>query len=305
MPEVKWLKEIAEGIESGKQKLLSEKDTFEFECTACGECCFGQDILLNPVDIYKMVHSDFAKKTGIKTTKDLFDMEFVHWFRGSVSRAPIARITVKEKGGPCPFLIPAIGIRDEVVVEKFQKLMREENLGPGEAMDKLGLKIERFLCGLHADGSKPTVCKSSPLGRIYKPDGIAYIVAKPIPTCPGMEVKKTQVVGEWLKKMKLDDQYRHSPWFFDFISDSHELFKKMDDQSSMLIAQTLYNPDHIALVQGVSEDSVPTQVYDVDEYVEFVRLEVEAMIGIFVKYQVSEAADLMKVIEDGRKERHG
>ena len=61
---------IAEQYEKGELPVLGRKDTFEFACVQCGECCRNrQDILLNPFDIFRlckgkqMTVSEFSKNT--------------------------------------------------------------------------------------------------------------------------------------------------------------------------------------------------------------------------------------------------
>ena len=48
---------IAEQYERGELPVLGRKDSFEFACVQCGECCRNrEDILLNPFDIFRPVY---------------------------------------------------------------------------------------------------------------------------------------------------------------------------------------------------------------------------------------------------------
>jgi hypothetical protein len=296
MTNVKFIEKLAKSIEDGSQKTLTENDTFQFGCTACGKCCFGQDILLNPTDVYLMVRSGFAKKAGIRTTADLFEKEYLRLIRGHSSRAPLCVIHVEEAGGPCPFLMPAIDVADESTVKKIAKHTKD-GLQPSEIVERLGLKITRFLCGLHEDRSKPAVCKSSPLGRVYGKEGSRYIVVPPVPDCPGMKVETKQVVKDWIRDTKLDVQYRHSSWFHEFLMGHHDDFKRMSDEVVYLLGEILFDPDGVLMKSGVAPDGVPTATCEnVDAYMEFLKGFAETYMKMIQKNDLHSAEDIKKFL---------
>ena len=127
---------IAEQYEKGELPVLGRKDTFEFACVQCGECCRNrQDILLNPFDIFRLCK-------GKQMTVSEFFKKYCELYPGESSKLPLAIIkfrpvyefgTDKVIGTRCPFL---------------------------------GQKEGLHFCRVHND--KPFVCFSYPLGRIQK-----------------------------------------------------------------------------------------------------------------------------------------
>jgi len=73
-------------------------DTFKFHCTQCGLCCVNrEDILLNPLDIYKM-----SKELGLTPTQ--FFGQYCETYIGDTSRMPIIRLRPVGEERRCPLL---------------------------------------------------------------------------------------------------------------------------------------------------------------------------------------------------------
>lgn len=77
---------------------LGLDDTFKFHCTRCGMCCVNrEDIILSPMDIYKM-----AKELKLTPTK--FFVQFCQVHIGDNSRLPIIRFLPVGEEMRCPML---------------------------------------------------------------------------------------------------------------------------------------------------------------------------------------------------------
>ena len=74
------LKTIAENLDSWK---LGLDDSFQFHCTACGNCCIGrEDILLTPRDLYNA-----SKALNLAPTE--FVETYCECYIGQDSRIPM------------------------------------------------------------------------------------------------------------------------------------------------------------------------------------------------------------------------
>lgn len=81
-----------------EQNCLGPDDTFEFGCDRCGKCCRNRnDILLNPIDVYRM-----AKYLKI-TPKELVGT-YCERYQGETSRIVVVHLLPKEYRKTCPFL---------------------------------------------------------------------------------------------------------------------------------------------------------------------------------------------------------
>jgi len=150
------------------------EQTYQFECTQCGNCCTGdQQVHLNPYDLYKM-----ALYNGFNHTKQLFDKNLVHLVR-SQNNAWIPQIKFKSiskaKHKFCPFLINELDEQNKL----------------------LGL------CSLHPD-NKPLICSMAPVGRMidFKENSEKFIFVKPAPDCPGVEINKENILDDLKKLLK-------------------------------------------------------------------------------------------------------
>ena len=89
------LDELAANIEN---MTIGLDDTFQFHCTRCGMCCINrEDIMLSPMDIYKM-----AKELKITPTK--FFAQYCQTHIGDNSRMPIIRLQPIGDDLRCPLL---------------------------------------------------------------------------------------------------------------------------------------------------------------------------------------------------------
>lgn len=89
------LDELAANIE---KMTIGLDDTFQFHCTRCGMCCINrEDIMLSPMDIYKM-----AKELKITPTK--FFAQYCQTHIGDNSRMPIIRLQPIGDDLRCPLL---------------------------------------------------------------------------------------------------------------------------------------------------------------------------------------------------------
>jgi hypothetical protein len=78
---------LSKELEAGNIRFLQPQDSFEFGCAACGGCCFGLVVLLNPMDVYMMSRSKMAKNTyKVRWTHDLLTAGLVRLNRGPDSR---------------------------------------------------------------------------------------------------------------------------------------------------------------------------------------------------------------------------
>lgn len=81
-----------------KENALSPQDTFEFGCDRCGKCCRNRnDILLNPMDVYRM-----AKY--LKLTPQALIDTYCNCYQGGDSRIVVIHLLPKEYRKTCPFL---------------------------------------------------------------------------------------------------------------------------------------------------------------------------------------------------------
>lgn len=79
---------------------LTKKDSFEFGCNQCGECCRNRDnenaIMLTPLDVYKI-----SKYLNITTVE--FIEKYCYGYCGDNSKFPIVILKTKVYRGVCVF----------------------------------------------------------------------------------------------------------------------------------------------------------------------------------------------------------
>lgn len=75
---------------------LNKDDVFTYGCNECGACCRNrEDILLSPLDLYKMAkHLNMSIKDVIK--------DYCEFYEGEDSRLPVVRIKPREYKKTCP-----------------------------------------------------------------------------------------------------------------------------------------------------------------------------------------------------------
>lgn len=128
MPDVNYMKQLAEQFEKGELKILGDEEHFEFACDQCGKCCRNRsDIILNPLDIF---HLTLA--TG-KTCKEVVD-KYGECYLGPSSHLPLVRLRYREE------------------------------LDGQTTCYFLGRRDGKFFCRVHEH--KPGVCRTYPLGKI-------------------------------------------------------------------------------------------------------------------------------------------
>lgn len=187
MPELEYMKKLAEQMSKGELNFLDENDEFVFACDQCGKCCRNRgDILLSPLDLYNLV-----KATG----KDI--MEIIHRYGdcyiGSHSNLPVVRLKFREDWdgtSTCFFL---------------------------------GRKDGKFFCRVH--DYKPGVCRTYPLGKAAAfekdsegalPKAPGYFLQEEPPkgVCVGLDRAKSenikQRVIDWVggsERKQISDMY--------------------------------------------------------------------------------------------------
>lgn len=128
MPDINYMKQLAEKLEKNELPILKDEDRFEFACDQCGKCCRDRsDIILNPLDIF---HLTIA--TG-KSCREVVD-KYGECYLGPSSHLPLVRLKYREEP-------------DGHTTCRF-----------------LGRKDGKFICRVHA--YKPGVCRTYPLGKI-------------------------------------------------------------------------------------------------------------------------------------------
>lgn len=184
---------ITEQYERGELPILGRKDTFEFACVQCGECCRNRgDILLNPFDVFRLCK---AKKM---TVVDFFK-KYCELYPGESSKLPLAII-------------------------KFRPVYDFDNRVIGTRCPFLGKKDGLHFCRVHKD--KPFVCFSYPLGRIQKCQAKPEYILQTDRTCKGARKAKVeginQVVEDWMfGKDKLDIEEQFNEIFSYFLENYH------------------------------------------------------------------------------------
>ncbi len=185
---------IAEQYERGELPVLGRKDTFEFACIQCGECCRNrEDILLNPFDIFRLC------KAKEMTVVEFFK-KYCELYTGESSKLPLAIIKFR----------PVYEFGSDRVI--------------GTRCPFLGQKDGLHFCRVHKD--KPFVCFSYPLGRVQKCKAKPEYILQTDGTCKGaMKAKEEgihQVVEDWMfGKERLDIEERYNEIFSCFLGNYH------------------------------------------------------------------------------------
>lgn len=200
------MKKFVKDIDSGKVRTLKLQDKFQFKCTACGKCCFNNDVIVN---IYDLVRLRNAVKLQ---TQEILKGNFVNFYLGPTSGLPILTINFQklgEKVTRCPFLAPAIHFNEVIKKLKIKtkregkKFMEEYRKNPRKLYKDLdGVKIERWLCAVHKH--RPMICRLFPLGRIKRLDKKlklekeVFIIQNKVNWCPGWKEKYEYTLKSFL-----------------------------------------------------------------------------------------------------------
>ena len=170
------------------------QDTFQFECTACGKCCFNNTVLINCYDLIRLRH-------GLKaSTTQILQEGLVGLSIGPFSGLPVCTIkfqSLSKEFTKCPFLSPTI---------KKGKLKNIKSKSELKRVLELGAEIEKWLCSVHED--RPIACRLYPLGRVkninQKTGKVkeTFILQDTEKFCPGFKEKKKQTLTQYLKESK-------------------------------------------------------------------------------------------------------
>ena len=204
----KEMKKLLKDLDKGKHKCLKPDDKFQFKCTACGKCCFNQNIVLSIYDVIRL-------RTSLQiSTKEIFKKNFVNLQIGYSSGLPILTINFKqfsENFTACPFLVPAVRVKDAFkrlvgeakTREEREKLLDEYKENPKKLQKDLkGAKIDRWLCSVHKN--RPMICRLYPLGRIKVMDKNGKFVEEKMilqekeDWCPGWKQKHEYTLKSFL-----------------------------------------------------------------------------------------------------------
>ena len=186
-----FIGEMNEQRERGDLIILGRRDTFEFACVQCGECCRNrEDILLNPFDFFRLCK---LKEMGAKD----FAEKYCEIYSGYSSKLPIVRV-------------------------KFRLVYDTNDNITGTRCPFLGKKDNLYYCRVHK--AKPFVCFAYPLGRSRKKLGNPEYVLQAAGTCTGAKKAKKegirQVVEDWMRgKEKLDIEERYNNIFSKFLAE--------------------------------------------------------------------------------------
>lgn len=255
---------IAEQYEKGELPVLGRKDTFEFACVRCGECCRNrEDILLNPFDIFRLCK---AKEMSVVD----FFKKYCELYPGESSRLPLAIIKFRPVyefgsnrviGTRCPFLGQTDGL---------------------------------YHCRVQKD--KPFVCFSYPLGRIQKDKAKPEYILQTDGTCKGAEKAKRegihQVVEEWMfGKEKLDIEERYNEIFSYFLGNYHDWInvdKLAKDKRALpiykkwfgLVGELLYTNYDFTADENTFLEQLKANIDAIEELCKFVVNEFSEMIDL-------------------------
>ena len=255
---------IAEQYERGELPVLGRKDSFEFACVQCGECCRNrEDILLNPFDIFRL-----CKAKGMTVVE--FFKKYCELYPGESSKLPLAIIkfrpvyefgTDKVIGTRCPFL---------------------------------GQKDGLHFCRVHKD--KPFVCFSYPLGRIQKDKAKPEYILQTDGTCKGAMKAKAeginQVVEDWMfGKEKLDVEERYNEIFSYFLGNYHswiDMKKLTGSKAAMpiyqkwfaMVGELLYSNYDFTADENAFLDQLKANIDAIQKLCKFVVEEFSEMIDL-------------------------
>ena len=328
--------QIANDMQRGDLKTLQLDDTFKFACTGCGMCCFDIDVLLNPMDVYLMMHSKLARNTHkVRWTYDLHDKGLITSFRGSESKFPLCMIEFRklplgkpkpgeepEFGVPfCPFLVPA----QEGQMEDYLTGVKDRR-----GVMALNAKGKRFHCGLHEEGLKPMICRLSPIGRAWKGDmekgtlDTPQLFWQPIPNCPGVKKDRTQSVRAYFEGAGIDKMTKYSDWWYEELWNHwREDLQDMDPISSKRLGLVLFNLDVVVLgerimskdkpspeslgrmADAITEGKVPSLELDIDGYFELMKQKVLEFLAYWTANRAELKAAAAKIMAKQQKEREG
>ncbi len=187
--------QLAEKYMNGQLPVLKRKDTFQFDCIRCGECCRNrEDILLGPFDLFRLCK--------IKQMKPFdFMKKYCEMYIGHFSYLPLIRIGFR----------PVYDIGGNNVI--------------GTRCPFLGRSGDLFHCRVNE--GKTFVCFAYPLGRVQANNGqIDYVLQDDVSCAGALKARQEntqQTVEDWMcGKEKLDKEERYLPLFNSFLNNYHD-----------------------------------------------------------------------------------
>jgi len=262
---IKDQKKIVENLLNKKENQLKPDDKFQFKCTACGKCCWNIDVLINCYDMIRL-------RNGLKlTTKEIFQKDFVDFYLGPSSGLPVLRLNFLKMGDTkvthCPFLMPAIDIKDALkkIEEKAQgnkeemkNLIEQIKTDPKNAAKILsGIKIDRWVCSIHKN--RPIICRLYPCGRfqqIEKKTGereeMFMLQTDQKGFCPGFEEKETTTLKDYLSSQGFGEHQEGSNLFSKILNLlTSNGFYAMTEENKNSDIKPLFSPNsHVIVFLG-------------------------------------------------------
>jgi len=90
------MEQVKELLEQAGYSCLGYDEAFSFGCVGCGKCCtFREDILLSPLDLFKMANY-------LNVTIDAFLHTYCDCYIGEETRLPLVRIQPQGSFKTCP-----------------------------------------------------------------------------------------------------------------------------------------------------------------------------------------------------------
>lgn len=143
------------------QQQLALDAKIRWSCNLSGRCCFGTPVLINPHDVWRLVHSsEVVVSTGLALTAHYFEARdyhhdgnfepLLHIYLGEHSQMPVGSIyrrRINQEVEVCPFLVSEVESRTSTE-PKYRLTVDQKPM---------------MVCGVH-DG-RPTICRAYPFGR--------------------------------------------------------------------------------------------------------------------------------------------
>ncbi len=183
-------RKILENLNIENYRVLKMNDTFKFECTACGKCCFNNVVMLNCYDMVRL-------RNGLRSsTTKILQERLLSFSIGPSSGLPVCTLQfqhLSSETSKCPFLSPAI--RKSKLNSRSKSEMKR--------VLATGTKIEKWLCSVHKN--RPLACRFYPCGRIKNVDEKTnkieetFFLQELSEFCPGFKKNKKQTLKKYLK----------------------------------------------------------------------------------------------------------
>lgn len=194
-------------------RALAGEDPFCFACTQCGECCFDQLVLLEPLDLFWL--SRLGGQPNLQSSVDLFSAGLVSLQEQDREWRCVLVMPSFQRGTKCRFLTPHL--TDEG-------------------------RLLRWSCALHPKKAKPFVCSLSPVARTLEDQ---FYLVPPVEDCPGMNRGKETTLQGYLEAAQLTERLSFSIWF-------HRVVRSFSSQSKER-AEAVYNFDQEKKLESPEE----------------------------------------------------